>query len=151
MLATNLALAQKYNYLEEKFVKSFAWLKENDIKSLADGRYDIAPGVFAFVQRYNTVPFAEQRFEAHNDYFDIQYLADGIESFNVAPRAACSLTTEDLKNDVVFFAHPEHYSSVTLEPGDFVIVPPEEAHQPRVAYKENSVPVVKVVVKIAVK
>ena len=90
MLATSLELATKYNYLEEKFAKSIEWLKNNDATKLENGRYDICEGAFALVQRYTTVPFEAIRFEAHNDYFDIQYLAQGVEY-------ACAATFRLLK------------------------------------------------------
>ena len=52
---------------------------------------------------------------------------------------------------MVYLSTPEVYTSVTLKPGEFAIVPPEEGHQPRIAYQGKSVDVVKVVVKVAVK
>lgn len=151
MLATSLELATKYNYLEEKFAKSIEWLKNNDATKLENGRYDICEGAFALVQRYTTVPFEAIRFEAHNDYFDIQYLAQGVESFNVCMRSDLQVTEEDPANDMVYLSNPEKYTSVTLQKGQFAIVPPEEAHQPRIAYQGQPVDVVKVVVKVAVK
>ena len=73
MFASNIALAKKYDYLAEKFTKAYDWLANNDVTKMEDGRYDICDGVFALVQRYTTMPFEKARFEAHNDYFDIQY------------------------------------------------------------------------------
>lgn len=151
MLATSLELATKYDYLSEKFQKSFEWLKNNDATKLENGRYDICDGAFALVQRYTTVPFEAIRFEAHNDYFDIQYLAQGKESFNVCLRKDCQVTEEDPANDMVYLSTPAVYTSVTLKPGEFAIVPPEEGHQPRIAYQGKPEDVVKVVVKVAVK
>ena len=151
MLATSLELATKYNYLEEKFAKSIEWLKNNDATKLENGRYDICEGAFALVQRYTTVPFEAIRFEAHNDYFDIQDLDQGVESFNVCMRSDLQVTEEDPANDMVYLSTPEKYTSVTLQKGQFAIVPPEEAHQPRIAYQGQPVDVVKVVVKVAVK
>lgn len=151
MLATSLELATKYDYLAEKFQKSFEWLKNNDATKLENGRYDICEGAFALVQRYTTVPFEAIRFEAHNDYFDIQYLAQGQETFNVCLRQDCEVTEEDPANDMVYLSTPEVYTSVTLKPGEFAIVPPEEGHQPRIAYQSKPMDVVKVVVKVAVK
>lgn len=151
MLATSLELASKYDYLSEKFVKSIEWLKTHDATKLENGRYEICDGAFALVQRYTTVPFEQIQFEAHNDYLDIQYLAQGIETFNVCMRKDCQVTREDPANDMVYLSTPEVYTSVTLKPGEFAIVPPEEAHQPRIMYHDQPVDVVKVVVKVAVK
>ena len=81
MLASSIKLATKYDYLEPKFKAAYQWLNDNDVTKMADGRYEICDGVFALVQRYTTLPFEKARFEAHNDYFDIQYLAEGQEFF----------------------------------------------------------------------
>lgn len=149
MLATSLELATKYNYLEEKFTKSIEWLKTHDATKLENGRYDICEGAFALVQRYTTVPFEKIRFEAHDKYFDIQYLAQGMETFNVCMRKDCEVTEEDPANDMIYLSTPKAYTSVVLKPGEFAIVPPEEGHQPRIIHGE-AMDVVKVVVKVAV-
>ena len=70
MLATSIELVTKYDYLSEKFKKAYHWLATNDTAKMEDGRYDICDGVFAMVQRYETVDFNEARFESHKDYFD---------------------------------------------------------------------------------
>ena len=151
MFASNIALAKKYDYLAEKFTKAYDWLANNDVTKMEDCRYDICDGVFALVQRYTTMPFEKARFEAHNDYFDIQYIAEGEESFGVALRSDCEVEEEKLENDCIFFKAPKFYTPVNLKKGDFVVVPPEEVHQPRAAYQGKEMPVVKVVVKVAVK
>ncbi|SPT67744.1 cryptic beta-D-galactosidase subunit beta [Anaerobiospirillum thomasii] len=150
MLVASLKLAKKYDYLEDKFTKAYDWLANTDIKSLENGRYDICEGVFALVQRYKTVQFDEIRFEAHNDYFDIQYMAEGEESFGYALRSELEKDEDCPDVDCYFFKTPKFYTQVNLKEGDLAVVPPEEAHQPRVAYKGEPKDVTKVVVKVAV-
>ncbi len=150
MLASSIKLATKYDYLEPKFKAAYQWLNDNDVTKMADGRYEICDGVFALVQRYTTLPFEKARFEAHNDYFDIQYLAEGQESFGVALRDDCKLVESVPANDVYFFEAPSFFTPVNLKAGDFVVVPPEEVHQPRAAYNGKEMPVVKVVVKVKI-
>lgn len=151
MLATNIKLAKKYNYLSEKFVKAYEWLENNDPTKMDSGRYDICEGVFAIVQRYTTSPFDEMPFEAHNDYFDIQYLAQGKESLGICLREGLEIEKEQTDLDVVLFKTPKFYTQVNLQAGDFVCIPPEEAHQPRVQYQKQEDEVVKVVIKVSVK
>ena len=112
-----------------------------------DGRYDITDGVFAIVQRYQSIKFEDAKFESHKDYIDIQYIAKGYESFGQAYVEDCTLTESYPNDDLYFYNMPKVYTQVTLRPGDLVVVPPEEAHQPRVLYK-NSEEVVKVVIKV---
>ena len=79
MFFTNIKLAKKYNYLNEKFLKAYDWLESHDLNSLPAGKYEIDGGdVFANVQEYTTLPVEEKKFEAHDKFFDIQYLIEGV-------------------------------------------------------------------------
>ena len=117
---------------------------------MEDGTYDICDGVFAMVQRYDTIPFSEARFESHKDYYDIQYIAKGTESFGMALVKDCELVETIEKNDVSFYKTPKFYTQVNLKSGDLVVVPPEEVHQPRAQYNGQKDFVVKVVIKVKV-
>lgn len=82
MLTTNLKLADKYNYLSEKFTKAYHFLRTEDLEALPVGITEIDGNeVFANVQEYTTMPWEECAFEAHNRYFDIQYVVYGREMF----------------------------------------------------------------------
>ena len=150
MLATSLDLVTKHDYLEQKFKKAYQWLKDHDTANMEDDTYDICDGVFAMVQRYDTIPFSEARFESHKDYYDIQYIAKGTESFGMALVKDCELVETIEKNDVSFYKTPKFYTQVNLKSGDLVVVPPEEVHQPRAQYNGQKDFVVKVVIKVKV-
>lgn len=150
MLATSLDLVTKHDYLEQKFKNAYQWLKEHDTANMEDGTYDICDGVFAMVQRYDTIAFSEARFESHKDYYDIQYIAKGTESFGMALVKDCELVETIEKNDVSFYKTPKFYTQVNLKSGDLVVVPPEEVHQPRAQYNGQKDFVVKVVIKVKV-
>ena len=150
MLATSLDLVTKHDYLEQKFKNAYQWLKEHDTANMEDGTYDICDGVFAMVQRYDTIPFSEARFESHKDYYDIQYIAKGTESFGMALVKDCELVETIEKNDVSFYKTPKFYTQLNLKSGDLVVVPPEEVHQPRAQYNGQKDFVVKVVIKVKV-
>ena len=150
MLATSLDLVTKHDYLEQKFKNAYQWLKEHDTANMEDGTYDICDGVFAMVQRYDTIPFSEARFESHKDYYDIQYIAKGTESFGMALVKDGELVETIEKNDVSFYKTPKFYTQVNLKSGDLVVVPPEEVHQPRAQYNGQKDFLVKVVIKVKV-
>ena len=151
MLATYLDTAAKYDYLNPRFKAGFAWIKAHDIASLETGHYPVTDGVEALVQRYTTHPESEARgFEAHDHCFDFHYLVKGRENFAVCRRQG--LTVSEPYNpvkDIVYFKVPEFFSCLTLTPGNFVAVPPEEAHRPRLAVNGRTEDVVKLVLKIA--
>lgn len=133
MLTTSLNLMEKYDYLEERFKKGYEFLKNTDLKSLPLGRVEIdGDDVFASVQEYTTMAVDENRFEAHNQYFDIQYLVEGLEQFGYVKREGLEADTAyDEANDMIFFKEPAHCGTVLLNPGDCVVVAPEDAHKPR--------------------
>lgn len=133
MLTGNLAVVDRYDYLEERFKKGYDFLKNTDLKALPVGRVEIdGDDLFASVQEYTSIKADECRFEAHNQYFDIQYVVEGEEQFGYAKRA-------DLKeagpyseaDDIVFFEEPEQSGTVYLKAGDCIVVAPEDAHKPR--------------------
>ena len=150
MLATSIDLVSKYDYLSEKFKAAYKWLEEHDVKNMEDGKYVVMDGVFAMVQRYETIDFSEARFESHKEYFDIQYIADGKESFGMALVKDCKLNESVPDNDVYFYDTPDFFTQVNLKAGDLIVVPPEEVHQPRACYNNEKMTVVKVVVKVKI-
>lgn len=149
MLTTTLNLADKYDYLEDKFKKAFEFLRNTDLESLPVGRTEISgEEIFANVQEYTTMPAETCKYEAHDKYFDIQYVVKGMEQFGYVSRAGLEIDTPyDEENDLVFYKDPIHGGSVLLNEGDFAIVPPEDAHKPRCIEKEPCA-VKKIVVKV---
>ena len=82
MLTTNITLAEKYDYLSDKFKKAFTFLRETDLASLPIGRTEIdGDEVYASVQSYTTMTVEECAFESHLEYFDVQYVVEGEECF----------------------------------------------------------------------
>jgi len=133
MLTTSLKLADKYNYLEDKFKKAYQFLREADLMALPLGRTDIdGDNIFVNVQEYISMPANECKYEAHNKYFDIQYVVEGKEQFLYVAREGLEIDTPyDDEKDLVFFKDPELDGSVLLKAGDLAIVAPEDAHKPR--------------------
>ena len=86
MLTTNITLAEKYDYLSDKFKKAFTFLRETDLASLPIGRTEIdGDEVYASVQSYTTMTVEECAFESHLEYFDVQYVVEGEECFGYEP------------------------------------------------------------------
>lgn len=57
MFFSDIETVEKYNYLNERFVAAYKWLRENDLENLAVGKYSImGEDVVANIQEYTTVP-----------------------------------------------------------------------------------------------
>ena len=107
-------------------------------------------GIEDLVKKLVAMGGNKARFESHKDYYDIQYIAKGTESFGMALVKDCELVETIEKNDVSFYKTPKFYTQVNLKSGDLVVVPPEEVHQPRAQYNGQKDFVVKVVIKVKV-
>ncbi len=105
---------------------------------------------FANVEEYTTKTLENCKLEAHKKYIDIQLLLSGVEELDYT--AVDGLTVSepyDEIRDIMFFASTDRVlNKVVLEPGNFVLLYPHEAHQPQMAYKNLPAQVKKVVVKI---
>ena len=142
MLTTNITLAEKYDYLSDKFKKAFTFLRETDLASLPTGRAEIdGDEVYASVQSYTTMTVEE--------YFDVQYVVEGEECFGYEPVKNLTPSMDyDAERDLIFYNEPDDAGSVILKAGDFAIVPPEDGHAPRRMTKNGPCPVRKIVVKV---
>ena len=150
MFFSNVSIAEKYNYLEEKFTAAYKWLRETDIKSLPAGSYpNMGDTVIANVQEYTTFPPSQGSFETHEKYFDIQYMVTGREQFGVCKRDGLVVKERIEENDLIFYEEPAMSGTVLLEEGDLIVVAPEDAHKPRCQAGEPMA-VKKVVVKVAI-
>ena len=150
MFHSALSLTSKYDHMAGKLKAGFKWLAETDIAALADGKYQVLGyDVTADVQSYTTEPVEARRFEAHDKFFDIQYIAEGEEFFGVCPRDGLKVLEARPERDTVFLEKPEHYSMILLKAGELIIVPPEDAHMPKCAVGEPA-RVRKVVLKVRV-
>lgn len=152
MLTTNLKLAEKYDYLDEKFKKAFAFLRDTDLDALPVGNVPIeGDDIYASVQSYVTMPAEECAFESHRAYFDIQYVVEGEEIFGYEPAANLKPSTGyDAEKDLIFYEEPEESGKILLKKGDFAIVPPEDGHAPRRMSGKGACQVKKIVVKVRV-
>ena len=124
------------------------FLSETDFTKIDLGRYELqGDDIFYMVQRYETDP-DKTISEAHKKYIDIQFMVDGEEIIGVAP-ISCEKTETEAKpeNDVWFYDCKTE--NITLNPGSFVILYPNDIHRPGVAVAE-SIPCKKVVVKVKV-
>ena len=102
--------------------------------SQPDGRYEIhGDEVFALVQTLTTADASEKRFEAHDNYVDVQMVLEGVERHDVVLFDVEDLEIEqeyDCEKDVMFFKTPEHFSTLIMKPDMFVVYGPDDVHRP---------------------
>lgn len=150
MLNSVLGQEGRYDLTAPKFQTALAFLKRDDLASLAEGWYELDNGVRASVQRYTTIPAEQLDYETHVKYYDVQYMVNGVEIVGVVDATGLAATTDyDPKEDIQFFKTPALAGGVLLRTGDCVVLAPQDAHKPRCAAGEPMA-VNKIVVKVPV-
>lgn len=153
MIVKTLDMADVYRVLSPLVGDGIDWLRTQDFANVDDGRYELCGDeLVAIVESYETVPPEKKRWEAHQRYVDLQYVASGRELMGYAPRAMLrEATPHDEAKDVAFFdaaSAAEAASFVRLREGMFVMLGPEDVHLPGVSDGSAS-KVKKVVLKLA--
>lgn len=128
------------------------FMKKVQKEGIADGRYEIlGDKVYANVESYETRVFANTRYEAHQNYIDIQYMISGAEEIGVADVNALEVEEAyDPNRDIVFYKESNAGTRYQISDGQFIVFFPEDAHRPCIAVNETPVNVQKMVIKIAV-
>ena len=149
MIIDNLKNAHQYGCLGEKFGKAFAFLMTTDFEHAQPGVYEIdSQDIFARLQSYLTKPDEACAWEAHQAYYDIQYVISGTERMGYVNLDQAESNSEyDAVNDIRFYQANGSY--FTCPAGTFVVFGPDDVHRPCLADGIPSL-VTKIVIKIRV-
>jgi YhcH/YjgK/YiaL family protein len=133
--------------------QALRYIEANRERDLADGRHEIdGRRLYALVQSFETLPVDENnRYEAHRDYIDVQYICTGTEGMGWAPQRCLQITDPyNPEKDVLFGQCPAGLATFTLvAAGQAAIFFPEDAHAPKLAVGAPGW-VKKIVVKVAI-
>lgn len=111
------------------FKTAFAYLK--NYQGAEVGKYPLAQGVFALVQRYAAKQEPFCRWEAHKKYIDIQYIVSGRETICTAYENEITLTVPYNEEKDISFYEGEG-ARQQLKEGEFLILFPWDAHKPSI-------------------
>lgn len=149
MVVDTLKNAPIYYKLSSHFETALRYLEKTDFSNMEAGRYEVdGDNVFAFVQRYKTLPAKELKAEGHEQYADIQYVVDGRELIGFAYIKNAVPTGEAIPEaDLAFYHSLDQY--IQLEPQSFAIMWPHDIHTPKCIWGEQQ-DVLKICVKVKV-
>jgi len=147
MIKDRLENFKIYESIHPLMSKAFDYLLNTDLNALDDGRYDIdGDNIYVNIQGYKTKTVA--KFEAHRKYIDIQYVISGRENIGITDYGNCTVHTKyNEEKDIEFLTTDLPFNFVTLTQGEFMVMYPQDAHMPSMAFEEPS-DVKKAVVKI---
>ena len=129
MILDRIEQADLYTSLNPHFAKAFAFLRQEGLDKLKEGRHDIdGDGLYALVVRGTCKPPTQANLELHRNYIDVQYLISGCDDIGWKNSQLCK-TSEAAYNPETDAALFSDTPSVwlTLSPGDFAIFFPEDA------------------------
>jgi biofilm protein TabA len=140
--------ARQYQINKAWWDKAFAFLKEQNLQTLAKGKYPIdGDNVFVSVTEDPSKDFDKTNWESHRKYIDVQCIIIGEEKMGKWPVAKATTVTKeyDEKKDVANYTAPGKFYSIPA--GTFIIFFPGEAHRPNITPGGNKV-VKKIVIKV---
>jgi len=141
--------AQQYHLNKALWDKAFAYLKQTNLQTLANGRYTIdGDNVYAIVTEAPTKDYDKTAFESHRKYIDLQYVITGEENMAKAPLS--SVTVSKPYNESTDLANYTGEGKIyTVPQNNFMLFFPSDAHRPNITPGGNKV-VKKIVIKIRV-
>lgn len=129
MIFGNLEFANRYNFLNEKLQRCFAYAKENDLKSFENGVYHIdGDDIFVNIVEYTTTTPENRFWETHRTYIDIHVMLTGTEEIHLNFLQNMTEKQPYAEKEDMLLLEGTKNSSVRLTENDFVICFPEDAH-----------------------
>jgi len=150
MIADVLNKRQLYGPISPRIKTALEYIAKTDFSVLEPGKIELdGTNLYALVQKYDTMPKEQGKWECHQQYIDIQYIAEGIELIGFTHIDNLEVSVEyNPEKDIEFLTGAGDY--VTLNKGSYAIFFPQDAHMPKIAPKDIPGKVIKVVVKVKV-
>lgn len=132
MILSTLDSSSRIEGLHPAFKTLFDFVKNNDLFRFETGRI-VLDDDRLFINNVHPEMMSAQTqvLEVHRDYIDVHIPLDRTEVVAWKPTAQCQSVKTDYQEDgdfALFTDEPANY--VTVMPGEFLIVYPEDAHGP---------------------
>lgn len=150
MVFGNIRDLEDYGYLEEEILKCFAYAEKYDLMSYEKGSHEIqGDDLFVNIVEYETTETENRFWEAHRNYLDLHLMLEGKERIDINFIDQLK-QKEFVEKDDFLPMDGDANGYVVLEPGDFLLCYPKDAH--RTAIKvDDSIKVKKAIFKIRIK
>jgi biofilm protein TabA len=147
MVIDSISNAGRYAALGGRIAAALELLGKGGFEKQEAGKHEVdGASLYYLVQTYTTKPLDRTAWESHRKYLDIQFVVEGVERIGWALVASLAVTRPyDPAADAARYAGDGDF--LTVGPGTFVLLWPEDAHLPCVAAGTASA-VRKIVVKI---
>ncbi|MHB9054765.1 MAG: YhcH/YjgK/YiaL family protein [Paludibacteraceae bacterium] len=132
MIYTTLSQSERIESLHPKFKKLFDFIKSNDLLNRETGRIEL-DGESLFINNVNSqmIKAEEQVLEVHRQYIDVHIPLDKAEIIGISPLENCHTEKSPYNEEQDYALYSDAPTNfVTVRPGEFLIVYPEDAHAP---------------------
>ena len=137
MIYGNIKNTEEYKFLNTDLQKCFEYIKNNDLKNLEKGSYEICGNdLFVNIVEYETTTEDKRFWEAHKNYLDLHFMLDGEEIINVNFIDNMK-QIEFVEKDDFLSLEGNKKSSILLEEGDFLICYPNDAHMTAIKVSDS--------------
>lgn len=148
MIYDRIYNAKKYLGMREELDLALNYIAEH-LSDMPDVVELKGKDVRGFHSEYTTLTEEEATFENHFAFADIHIMLEGQERVAVSGMDALSVYQSDVEEDYML-CRGEEETSLTMQPGSFLLVFPGDAHKVRVAI-DTPQKVKKIIFKIRVK
>jgi biofilm protein TabA len=147
MILDSIQNANRYAALHPLLGQAFEFLRTHDLASLPDGKITL-DGERLYISVATAEGKSSAPLEAHQRYIDVQMPISTTETMGWRPTADCRAVQQpyDAERDIAFFAD-KYATNLQVQPGQFVIFFPEDAHAPAMARGLLKKLVVKILIK----
>ena len=136
--------------IHKKVEDALRYINKLNLAELELGTYHLDKDYF-MVQEYGTLTEKRKSFESHKKYVDIQYVIKGKEKIEISDIEKMEMDTPyDVENDVILWKNPKQNMECVLSEGSYVVLYPENAHNPSISVGNKSERVRKLVYKVRV-
>ena len=136
--------------LEEKNLEAIQFIKNLNYADYEKGKHVVNEDFFFLIQEYVAKEADQARYETHNNYVDIQYIVEGEEGMEVAPKNTMEVSVPyNPEKDVEFYVSKEGNCKMVITAGGYAVFYPQDAHKPCIRVKEP-VTIKKIVGKVRV-
>jgi len=148
MINDNIKQLNRYAVPKAEAILKF--IAAHNCAELEDGEKEIeGRELFVRIMSYVPKPADQNKFETHEVYADLQYVATGTEIMQTAESRDLTPTTGyDAKDDYRFYNINGPVNSLVVRSGFFTVFYPNEAHRPSCLFDGHRGMVKKLVFKI---
>ncbi|GHV66411.1 hypothetical protein FACS1894199_09770 [Bacteroidia bacterium] len=134
MILSKLENSSRIEVLHPRFKQLFDYVKKNDLLHKELGKIVLdGDELFLTNAEYDGKKKEDQDLEVHRKYIDVHFLFEGKETFGWKALEDLQTVTQpydDQKDMALYGDKPTTY--VNIQPGEFVVVFPEDPHAPNI-------------------